>query len=120
MQLTASSSRTRSSTRRSCLDRNCASSSISASISATFPLQKPKVELFTNKVLRPRLVYATGVRVGLATGLGGQEIPISERFVAGGGTTVRGFQQNSLGSAAPGVNILGGNAMLVLNNEIRF
>jgi outer membrane protein assembly complex protein YaeT len=85
-----------------------------------FPLQKPSVELFTNRVLRPRLVYATGVRVGLGTGLGGQEIPLSERFFAGGSTTIRGFPQNSLGPTTGGIVFPGGNAMLVLNNELRF
>jgi outer membrane protein assembly factor BamA len=60
-----------------------------------FPLQKPRIELFTNEVLRPRLVYAAGVRAGLATGFGGQEVPLSERFLAGGSNTIRGFAQNS-------------------------
>ena len=75
-----------------------------------FPLQKPHVELFTNQVLRPRLVYATGVRVGLGTGLGGQEIPLSERFFAGGSTTIRGFAQNSVGPETVGTVYPGGNA----------
>lgn len=84
-----------------------------------FPLQKPRIELFTNKVMRPRLVYATGVRVGLGKGLAGQEIPLSERFLAGGSNTVRGFEQNSLG-LEPGFEVqTGGDAMFVLNNEIR-
>jgi outer membrane protein assembly complex protein YaeT len=85
-----------------------------------FPLQKPKVELFTNKVLRPRLVYATGVRVGMAKGLSGQEVPLSERFVAGGSTTIRGFQQNSIGPIIGGSNSIAGDALLVINNEIRY
>ncbi|MEO8592625.1 MAG: translocation/assembly module TamB domain-containing protein [Candidatus Solibacter sp.] len=85
-----------------------------------FPLQKPKVELFTNRVLRPRLVFATGARVGLGTGLGGQEIPLSERFFAGGSTTIRGFAQSSLGPTTGGIVFPGGNALLVLNNELRF
>ncbi|HEY2014814.1 MAG TPA: outer membrane protein assembly factor, partial [Bryobacteraceae bacterium] len=85
-----------------------------------FPLQKPRVELFTNQVLRPRLVYATAVRVGLAGGLGGQEVPLSERFFAGGGTTLRGFEQNSVGPVTSGGTQLGGNGMLILNNELRF
>ena len=85
-----------------------------------FPLQKPKVELFTNEVLRPRLVFATGVRVGLAKGLGGQEIPLLERFFAGGSTTIRGFEQNSVGDVVGAARTpLGGEAMLVINNEIR-
>jgi outer membrane protein assembly complex protein YaeT len=82
------------------------------------PLQKPRIELFTNKVMRPRLVYAGGIRVGLATGLGGQEVPLSERFLAGGATTIRGFEQNSIGPTAGRVQ-LGGEAMLVINNELR-
>ena len=65
-------------------------------------------------------MYATAVRVGLGTGLGGQEIPLSERFFAGGSTTIRGFPQNSVGPATIGTVYPGGNAMLVLNNELRF
>ena len=85
-----------------------------------FPLQKPKVQLFTNQVLRPRLVYATGVRVGLATGLGGQEITLGERFLAGGSTTIRGFEQNGVGPIGFDRLPLGGDAVLIFNNEIRF
>ena len=85
-----------------------------------FPLQKPKVELFTNEIRRPRLVYAAGVRLGLAKGLGGQEIPLSQRFFAGGSTTIRGFEQNGVGPVGVDRIPLGGNAMLIINNEIRF
>jgi len=84
-----------------------------------FPLQKPRVQLFTNKLVRPRLVYAAALRVGAAHGLGGQEVPLSERFLAGGATTLRGFEQNSVGPIVAGLP-LGGEGMLVLNNEIRF
>jgi outer membrane protein assembly complex protein YaeT len=82
------------------------------------PLQKPRIELFTNEVKRPRLVYATGVRVGLSKGFGGQEVPLSERFFAGGATTLRGFEQNTAGPIA-GRQPLGGQGMLVINNELR-
>jgi outer membrane protein assembly complex protein YaeT len=85
-----------------------------------FPLQKPRVELFTNQVLRPRLIYATALRVGLATGLGGQEVPRSERFLAGGGTTIRGFEQDAVGPPTLAGIPPGGTGMLVLNNELRF
>ncbi|MBL8290660.1 MAG: translocation/assembly module TamB domain-containing protein [Bryobacterales bacterium] len=83
-----------------------------------FPLQKPRIELFTNEVKRPRLVYATAVRVGLSKGFGGQEVPLSERFFAGGATTLRGFEQNTAGPIA-GRQPLGGQGMFVLNNELR-
>src|SRR5262249_25658183 len=85
-----------------------------------FPLQKPRVELFTNQVLRPRLVYATAVRVGLPRGLGGSEVPTGERSCAGGSTTIRGFRENAVGPVTPSGVLLGGNGMLVLNNELRF
>jgi outer membrane protein assembly factor BamA/autotransporter translocation and assembly factor TamB len=83
-----------------------------------FPLRPEKPKPFTNEILRPRLVFATGVRVGLAHGLNG-DVPTSERFYAGGSTTLRGFEQNAAGPV--GVNNVpaGGNASLVLNNELR-
>jgi outer membrane protein assembly factor BamA len=84
------------------------------------PLQRERVELFTGEVLRPRLVYAGGIRLGLAKGFGGQEVPLAERFFAGGGTSVRGFEQNSLGPVGVGRQPRGGQAMLVINNEVRF
>ena len=83
-----------------------------------FPLRPEKPKPFTNEILRPRLVFATGVRIGLAHGLGG-DVPTSERFYAGGSTTLRGFEQNAVGPV--GVNNVpaGGNAVLMLNNELR-
>jgi outer membrane protein assembly factor BamA len=84
-----------------------------------FPLREPTVDMFTKEITRPRLVFATGVRAGLARGLGGQELPLPERFLAGGSTTVRGFEQNSLGDRADNP-LPGGDAMLVINNELRF
>ena len=79
------------------------------------------VEVFlSGGVKKSRLVYAGAVRVGVAKGLGGQVVVPSERFFAGGGTTVRGFDQNSLGPVNFEGSPVGGDAMFVLNNEIRF
>jgi outer membrane protein assembly factor BamA len=83
------------------------------------PLEKPKAELFTNKIQRPRFVYAGAVRLGLANGLGGQEVPLSERFFAGGSHTIRGFEQNSVGPQFIDRTPLGGEATLIINNEVR-
>jgi outer membrane protein insertion porin family len=83
-------------------------------------LGEPRPIPFQGNVRKPRLVYAGAVRVGLARGLGGQDLIPSERFFAGGGTTMRGFAEDSLGP----LNILdepaGGNAVFIVNNEIRF
>jgi outer membrane protein insertion porin family len=64
-------------------------------------------------------VYAAGVRVGLAPGLGGQDLPPSERFFAGGSTTLRGFAQNAVGPIGVDGIPLGGEAILIINNEVR-
>jgi outer membrane protein assembly complex protein YaeT len=83
-----------------------------------FPLRSPERKPFTNEMIRPRLVYATGIRLGLAQGIGGL-VPRSERFYAGGSSTLRGFAQNAVGSIGPNRIPVGGEAMLILNNELR-
>jgi len=84
------------------------------------PLQAPQRKPFTNETIRPRLVYAAGVRLGLAYGLHGESVPFSERFFAGGSTTLRGFAQNAVGPVGVDGVPLGGEMMLTINNELRF
>jgi outer membrane protein insertion porin family len=83
-----------------------------------FPLRPPTRKPFTNEILRPRLVFATGVRLGLAKGIGG-EVPISERFFAGGSVSMRGFAQNAVGPIGADLVPTGGNGLIVINNELR-
>ena len=83
-----------------------------------FPLQAPQRKPFTNEMIRPRWVYATGVRLGLARGIGGG-VPNTERFFAGGSATLRGFAQNAVGPIGLNRIPVGGEAMLVINNELR-
>lgn len=60
-------------------------------------------------------VIATSARVGWKRPYGGDaELPISERFFAGGSTTLRGFKQNEAGPYA------GGQLMTIGNIEYRF
>jgi outer membrane protein assembly factor BamA len=65
------------------------------------------------------VVFATSGRLGVAAGYG-QDVILSEKFLAGGGNSVRGYNQDGLGP----VDVLGfpngGNALLVFNEEIRF
>jgi len=76
-----------------------------------------------------RIVLALGARLGLAHGfareLDGQlvqDLPASERFFAGGDTTVRGFTLDRLGdeeTITPAGFPTGGNGVIVLNSELR-
>ncbi len=92
------------------------------------------------------VIFATGLRVGVATGFRRtvvvtdddgnpiltpdgqpvetivQDLPASERFFAGGSTTVRGFALDRLGDEATidqdGFP-RGGNGLIIINNELR-
>ena len=64
------------------------------------------------------VVLASAARVGVAAGFG-QELIRSERFFAGGGYSVRGYPEDSLGPH-DFFGASGGNALLVLNQEVRF
>jgi len=76
-----------------------------------------------------RIVLALGARVGLAHGFTRvvegvtiQDLPASERFFAGGDTTVRGFTLDRLGdekTITPTGFPTGGNGVVVLNSELR-
>lgn len=84
------------------------------------PLSKPAEAPLGGGVRRSRFVYAGALRAGLAAGLRGQELVRSERFFTGGGTTLRGFAQNTVGPKDFFGDATGGNALLLLNNELRF
>lgn len=67
---------------------------------------------------RPGLVFAGSARFGIAGGLGGQDLVPSERFFSGGGTSVRGFAQDTLGTP-PGQTPIGGEGIWIANAEAR-
>jgi outer membrane protein insertion porin family len=82
-----------------------------------------------------RMIVALGARLGMARGFAreipdsegtgvevGRDLPASERFFAGGDTSVRGFSLDRLGTAetiSPTGFPLGGNGLIVLNAELR-
>jgi outer membrane protein insertion porin family len=84
-----------------------------------FPLQRERRKRFSNEIIRPRFVFATAARVGISKGLGAF-VPTSERFFAGGSTTLRGFEQNAVGPVTSTGIPIGGDALLLFNNELRF
>lgn len=93
---------------------------------------------FTQVPGKRSIVFASRIAVGLAdgfprtvqqTGASGQpedvvveDLPASERFFAGGDTTIRGFTLDLVGTAptiSPKGFPLGGNAVVLLNGELR-
>ncbi|MCI0605651.1 outer membrane protein assembly factor BamA [bacterium] len=67
-----------------------------------------------------RTVIASSLRLGLAWGFRTtNELPLSQRFFAGGGRTIRGFEQDTAGPLENGVP-KGGNMLTILNLEYRF
>ena len=80
------------------------------------------------------LVFANSLRLGLATPYAGSDVPTSQRFFAGGGTTLRGFPTDEAGPVryipfcqgaattnCPLIPIpVGGNQLFILNSELRY
>ena len=83
-----------------------------------------------------RMVFANSVRLGIAAPFANSEVPTSQRFFSGGGTTLRGFPTNEAGpvryvpfcqtatsnpAACPQIAVpVGGNQLLILNSELRY
>jgi outer membrane protein assembly complex protein YaeT len=66
-----------------------------------------------------RVVLASSARLGVGRGFG-QDLIVSEQFLAGGGNSVRGYEEDAIGGQDLLDQPVGGNAMIVLNQEIRF
>jgi outer membrane protein assembly factor BamA len=81
------------------------------------------------------IIWANSIRLGLEQAYAGSEVPLSQRFFTGGGTTLRGFPLNSAGpqrvvaactnpadpSTCSKITVpAGGNQLLLLNSELRF
>ena len=84
-----------------------------AGLAIGFPRDVPRVDTAGNPVAGPDGLPSVDVV---------DELPASERFFAGGDTTVRGFALDRLGTAAtldPQGFPQGGNGLLVLNVELR-
>lgn len=68
------------------------------------------------------VILAGRLQIGLARPYGGSlSLPISERFFAGGSTTLRGFDFEQAGPRDPVTDQpLGGNALIIASGELRF
>lgn len=85
-----------------------------------FGLTKPATLPFEGDRKRSRIALATGGRFGFADTFKEEQFLPVDRFFAGGGTTVRGYAQNTLGPQLPDGTPIGGRATLIFNNELRF
>jgi outer membrane protein assembly complex protein YaeT len=65
-----------------------------------------------------RIVFAGRMQFG--TAFGSESLNLSERFLLGGATTVRGYRENELGPRDQSGFPAGGDALLAMNGEIRF
>ena len=73
--------------------------------------------------LRENTVLAYRIRAGYTEAFGDTKergLPIESRFFTGGGNSVRGYRENSLGPLRDGAEPLGGRVMLLTNIELRF
>jgi outer membrane protein insertion porin family len=70
--------------------------------------------------LVPPTVIVLAGRIGLATPLGDSPaLPVTERFFAGGATTIRGYPRDRVGPTDSRGNPTGGNALMIFNVEWR-
>lgn len=71
-----------------------------------------------------KFIYAGAVRLGLTSAFGGSHLSSPERFFSGGGTTMRGFEQDLLGPVTlredGSLRPKGGEGLFLFNNEFRF
>jgi outer membrane protein assembly factor BamA len=84
------------------------------------PLSQPEEIPWSGGLRKSRLVYAGGVRLGLGHGFEDQRLVPSERFYAGGGTSIRGFEQDQIGPRDFIGDPAGGQSLFVMNHELRF
>ncbi|MCX8028350.1 MAG: outer membrane protein assembly factor BamA [Thermodesulfovibrionales bacterium] len=81
-----------------------------------------KFSFYINKYqsISDSMVLAGSIRGGIARGFKNtQELPLVERFFLGGRTTVRGYEQDTLGPKGSDGNPTGGNVFAMTNLELR-
>ena len=79
---------------------------------------KPQIPLV--KMKESALVWVHNYRVGLRESRSGDELPFFDRLFAGGEFSVRGYPTNSLGPQDENGTPVGGEAMFITNQELRF
>jgi outer membrane protein assembly factor BamA len=88
-----------------------------AALGSELPFTKYLVQQRYYRTMGP-FVLATQGRLGLASAHG-QDLSVDDRFVAGGGNSVRGYDEDQL-SPFDAAGEPGGSALFVFNQEVRF
>lgn len=77
-------------------------------------------QFFLHRRIAAAWTWSQAYRLGLAKGFDGQEVIPSERFHAGGPDSLRGFTTDSVGPKDFLGEPAGGDAVLILNQELRY
>ena len=64
--------------------------------------------------------HSIRVRYGITEGMGGKDIPLTERFMVGGINTMRGFVFGRAGPVTEDGSLLGAEQQLIFNNDFIF
>ncbi len=94
----------------------------SSQLGSRAPFVKSLAQQFLYLPVSSRVVLALGTRLGLASTLdsdGPERVPITERFFAGGATTLRGYRLDRAGPLDESGFPLGGNMLVIANLEAR-
>jgi translocation and assembly module TamA len=75
---------------------------------------------FTRSFGEDRFTWAHSYRLGLSWGLDGEPVIASERFKAGGASSLRGFGTNEVGPRGCFGEPTGGEAVVIMNQELRY
>ena len=90
-------------------------------LGSDFDFTKEFAQVSLTKALgRSPMTWAHGYRLGLIQVFGGQRLPFDDLFKAGGPNSVRGFDIDSLGPQGTNGQPLGGEAVIVINQELRY
>ena len=92
-----------------------------ASLGSDAPLVKGYAQAsLANSFADDALTWAHSYRFGLARGFEGEPVLPAERFRAGGANSLRGFATNEVGPRTPLGDPAGGEAVVVVNQELRY
>lgn len=89
-------------------------------LASDFTFVKSFAQAFLTRPIGKSWFWAQAYRLGLAKGFGGQEIIFTERFKAGGSNSLRGYATDSLGPRDLLGEPTGGEAVVIVNEEIRY